>query len=241
MTLLSNRHESIGADSSGLLVGDEVIPGTEWIRRDPRAWWSHGERGTRKRAAETNLLVGHWTAGHPHTGESAGPRVVRAMKARKRADGSMMEVGITFVISWDGLCWQTAPLDTAMVHAGRAINPRSIGVECCWPGTAKWARRLGYEPETARVLIGGRRVEVMLPSAALLTTWVRLAETLAGLDGLGGVRIPRRAIPDTRRLTARQQRQWTGAQEHAHVSSSRKIDAAGLLVGALIEAGWASA
>lgn len=223
----------------GLLVVGELVPGTDWIRRDPSAWWAPQMRGTRKRAPVTDLLVGHWTAGYPRTTD-AGPKVVRSMRARER-DGRPLNVGIHFVIGWDGQVWQTAdPGRVATVHVGRGeINARSIGVECCWPGTVRQARRLGVEGPGERARLPAGPVDVLLPSADLIGAWCRLADTLAGLDGRGGVRIPRQVPePLTGRLSVAQSRRWQGALEHLSVPGTTKIDAAGLLLGALLDAGW---
>lgn len=223
----------------GLLVAGELVPDTDWILRDPSAWWAPQMRGTRKRAPVTDLLVGHWTAGPCRTVE-AGPRVVRSMRARTRADGSPLNVGIGFVVGWDGQVWQTADVTTATVHVGHGpTNGRSIGVECCWPGTAQQARRLGIPGDVERVTVAGRSLDVLLPSPALLAAWVRLAETLAALDGRGGVRIPQQVPePLTGRLTAAQVRRWRGGLEHLSVPGTTKIDAAGLLLGPLLDADW---
>jgi hypothetical protein len=218
----------------GLLVAGSVVPGTEWVRRDSRAMWRAGDRGTRPRAAAADVLVGHWTAGNPRTGEDAGRRVYDAMRARRRPDGSPLDVGIHLVIGWDGLVHQTADLALATVHVGSGpVNARSIGVECCWPGTLRQARALGAPATPQRVVIGSQRVDVALPSPELVAAWVRLAGLLASLGGLGGISIPRQVPRTTARMTAAQQRRWKGAQEHTHVPGSTKIDAAGLLTGAL--------
>lgn len=227
----------------GLLIGGKVVPGTEWIRRDPDAWWAEGERGTRKRAKEVDLYLGHWTAGHPHTGESAARKVVANMKARKKKDGSPMNVGIDFVISWDGLLWQTAPWETATVHVSRGdVNARAKGVECCSPGTAANAKRLGVQlvTETVRVKVGSGYVDAIVPPKAMVATWVRLGNLLASLTGVGGLSIPRQ-VPDLggRRFTLKQQRGWRGGQEHYQVPGTTKVDHAGLLLDALAEDGWA--
>jgi hypothetical protein len=222
----------------GLLVDGKVVPGTDRIRRDPRAWWAPGERGTRARDSVVDGLVGHWTAGHCRTGEDAGRRVVEAMKARMHpTENRPLVVAIDFVASWDGLIWQTAPMEVATVHAG-TIGRHSIGrvkgVECTWPGTVAQARKLGIDPgEPLRVRVGGRVIEVMRPSEALLDAWRYLANVLASLGGLGGISIPRQVPRTTMRMTPAQQRRWKGGQEHCHVPDSTKSDAAGLLVDAL--------
>lgn len=212
------------------MVHGDVLPDTERVIRDPVAWWQPGERGTRPRGGHrADRLVGHWTGGHPRTGPTAGPRVVAAMRARKRPDGSPLDVGIHFVLGWDGLVWQTADLGTATVHAGcRAINRRSVGVECCWPGTVTQAERLGVDVEHA--VVGharGQRVRCMAPSPELLDAWRWL------YDALTRAQHPVLAIPRQRGGMER-----PGAMEHADVPGT-KVDAAGLLVDALTAAGWA--
>lgn len=226
----------------GLIYGGVVLPDTEWVLRDSSAWWAPGQRGTREREAAPTALVGHWTAGPPREGPTAGPKVARAMQARQRADGTPLDVGIHLVIGWDGLVWQTADLAIATVHVGqRGLIRRSIGVECAWPGTMTQAARLGAQSiaRPRRVEVCGSRVLTMEPSPELLASWVRLAETLAAV-----MPIPRQ-VPAGRdgglmldRMTAAQARTWRGAMEHLHVPSSTKVDAGGYLVGALREAGW---
>ncbi len=209
----------------GIIINGDVLPGTERVIRDPAAWWQAGDLGTHKRGGHRiDRLVGHWTAGNPRTGPTAGPKVVAAMRARKRPDGTAMDVGIHFVIAWDGLIWQAADLGWATTHVGhRAINRRSVGVECCWPGTVRQAERLGVEVEhavtgTAR----GQRIQCLAPSAEILDTWRWL------WDALTRAQHPALAIPRQRGSMER-----AGAMEHCDVAGGTKADAAGLLVGAL--------
>jgi hypothetical protein len=225
----------------GLLWRGAVVPGTDWILREPEAWWSPGERGTRPRTGAPSLLVGHWTAGRPHEGPGTAQRVVRAMRARRRDDGSPLDVGIGFVVGWDGLVYQTADLDTAAVHVGSADwNARSVGVECCWPGTITQARRLDVDLDIDMQgvvrRVAGAKVIAMRPSAELVAAWVRLAETLATVLG-----IPRRVPSRVARMERREARAWTGAAEHLHCPGTTKVDAAGLLIEALADAGWDTA
>lgn len=208
----------------GILVNGAVLPGTERVIRDPAAWWTAGERGTRPRGGRrADRLVGHWTGGHPRSGPTAGPRVVAAMRARKRPDGSPLDVGVHFVIGWDGLIWQTADLGAATVHVGhRAVNRRSVGVECCWPGTVTQAERLGVDVEhVAPGQARGQRIRCMAPSPEMLDAWRWL------YDALTRAQHPALAIPRQRGSMER-----PGAMEHADVPGT-KVDAAGLLVGAL--------
>jgi len=211
---------------NGIVIGTDILPDTDRVRVDDSAWWTAGERGTRPRKGHrVERLVGHWTAGRPLTGDGAGPLVVRRMKARKRSDGSPLEVGVHFVISWDGVIWQTADLAQATVHVGhRKTILTSIGVECCWPGTMTQASRLGMVE--ARPVMGAARggtVKACAPSPELLSAWHWLAHVLATASH------PLLAIPRRRGSTSRH-----GAMEHCDCPGT-KIDAAGLLVGAL---GW---
>lgn len=233
---------------SGLVIAGELVPGTDWIRRDPSAWWARGDRGTRRREPRVDLLVGHWTGGEAtlRSYDDDGPHVVRAMKARKRRDGTPLKVGIHFVI---GACeddapiapvWQTAdPGEVATVHLGRGwLNARSIGVEVVsagMPGRTDVRDR----PRLHVPLLGAIRT-VLAFYPGQLAAWVRLAETLAALDGRAGIAIPRH-VPEplgSRRLTVREARRWRGAMEHLHAPRTRKTDAGGLLVDALLDAGW---
>lgn len=232
----------------GLLIANEVIEGTDWIRRDPSAFWQPGERGTRPRAKTITQIVGHWTAGEAGAKrfDDDGPFVVRGMKARRsRKTGELMRVGIHFVIGacaeddLEATVWQTAdPGRVAVSHVARGfVNARSIGVEVVSAG--KPGELDTRERPRARVPLLGQTVEVLRFYPGQLRAWRRLAETLAALDGRGGIRIPRR-VPEqlgSKRMTLPQLRRWQGALEHLHVGPS-KVDAAGLLVGALLDAGW---
>jgi hypothetical protein len=227
-----------------MVLDGKVLADTGWVLRDPKAWWNAGDLGTRPRAAKPSLLVGHWTAGRPLTGERTARTVVSNMKARKRDDGTPLEVGIHFVISWDGLVFQTADLGVATVHVGnRDTIKRSIGVETAWPGTVKQANKLQMAGVTGtNYVVAGENVRVAEPAKALLSAWVRLAEALAGV---AGVNIPKKVPglhgdPRRTRFTPSEALAWRGAQEHFHVPPpTTKVDAAGVLIQALADAGWA--
>lgn len=157
------------------------------------------------------------------------------MKARRRPDGSLMNVGINFVISWDGLIWQTADLLTATTHVGLGpVNAASVGVEVCNPGTGKQMRALGYDLPTHEVRIAGRRVEVVTPPQAVFDTWEALVELLCSLTGqFEGVNIPRVTLSDkTKRLSRAEAIRTKGVLEHCNLPGT-KIDAGGLLAGCL--------
>lgn len=211
----------------GITIGSDVLPGTERVIRDPAAWWAAGELGTRARKGHrASLLVGHWTAGHAHTGPRAGETVVRRMRARKREDGSQLDVGVHFVISWDGLIWQTADLALATTHVGhRPTILASVGVECCWPGTMTQAERLGMPYATpVRGVARGAAVKAYPPSDELLEAWRWLAGALIS------ARHPLLAIERQRGAVVPMR---PGVIEHCDVPGTSKVDAAGLLVGAL--------
>lgn len=235
----------------GLVLRGDVLPGTSWCIRDKAAWWAPGERGTRARAARIDLLVGHWTGGEAGTAtpDDDGPRVVAGMKARARPDGQPMSVAIHFVIGGAASrdepayapVWQCAdPGITACSHVGDAhLNGRSVGVEVVnagLPGPGNLRLR-----KQVRVPLLGRMQDVLAFSAPQLRSWVRLAEALAAAEGFAGVHIPRRVVPfgAARRLTPSESRSVQGAIEHIHAPRSKKVDAGGLLLGALVEARWA--
>lgn len=206
-------------DSSALLNG-RVLPGTDWILRDSRAWWRRGERGTVRRGDfDLDTIVGHWTAGPCLVGPDAARRVVRNMKARKRADGTPMQVGIHFVVTWDGLVFQTCDLGLGTVHvSSREINRSSIGIETCWPGTEANARRLGVD---AGHFIERRGMSILEPTEDMVRAYVRLCGTLASV-----LNIPRRVSV------------FDGHMEHFQVVGTEKVDAAGMWNESLIAAGW---
>jgi hypothetical protein len=233
----------------GLIVGGQVIPGTEWVRRESTAWIAPGDLGTRQRSKVLDVLVAHWTGGCAglKSFDDDGPFIYRVFRGRKRADGSPLDVGVHFVV---GACepgaeyakvWQLAdPGLTACVHVGDAgINRRSVGVEVVSAGLPG-PLDLRHQPQTTVALLGRiRKVLAFYPGQ--IASWTRLAETLAALDGDAGIRIPR-LVPSTgasARFSRVSMRTWAGACEHLHVRSTQKIDAAGLLIDALSDAGWA--
>jgi hypothetical protein len=232
----------------GLVIAGEVVAGTEWCVRDSSAWWAEGERGTRPRAPKTDVLVGHWTGGEAsvRSVDDDGPFVVRGMKARVRPDGSPMDVAIHFVI---GACspddpiaqvWQTAdPGLVACVHVGkRWINARSIGVEVVSAGLPG-SLDLRHRP-TVHVALLGKMQKVLAFFPGQVRAWVRLADTLAALNGRGGIAIPARvpAFSAARRFSLAEARRWAGAMEHCSVPGGTKKDAGGLLIDALADVGW---
>lgn len=229
----------------GLLVAGEVIAGTEFILRDSTAWWDWSVLSDRpdlrsRNGTKVSLLVGHWTAGNPRTGPLAGPKVVRAMRERRRDDDGdgvidkddpLMSVSVHFVIGWDGLIWQTADLSIATVHVGTNINRRSVGVECCWPGTAEQALRLGVDGPCETRRVRGRPIVCLKPSDALVASWARLARVLS-TPGLAP------SVVDIPRVVGRGPMPLSGAGEHWMAPGTTKVDAAGYLMDALRADGW---
>lgn len=243
----------------GLIIGGRIVPGTEGrVHRDPRAWWSAGDFGTRPRARTLDLLVGHWTGGEAGVTSYAddGPIVVASMRGRTaKATGEPLRVSIAFVV---GACapddelapiWQCLdPATTAAVHVARGdVNARSVGVEivsCGVPSPFDTRQR-----PTDDVVVNGRLTRICSFYAGQLRSFVWLADVLASVRS-HGIEIPRRvpvelespiAHPRRRRFALREQRRWRGAQEHLHVPRTTKIDAAGELVTALLVSGWEGA
>lgn len=232
----------------GLVIDGDVIPGTDWVLRDPRAWFTPGARGTRPRAAFIDVLVGHATGGEAGVGsiQDDGPFVFDVLRSRVTASGRPLQCGIHFVIGAcaredaEALVWQTAdPGMTATTHVGLgSVNRRSIGVEtvsALFPGPLDRRQR----PQVSVPLLGRiQRVLSFFPGQ--LRAWRRLAETLADLNGRGGISIPRQ-IPrelGARRLTRDGIAAFRGAVEHLHMPGTKKLDAGGLLVAELAAAGW---
>jgi hypothetical protein len=241
----------------GLLVAGDIFPGSERIIRDPEAWWHEGERGTRPRARTRDLVGGHWTGGECGTGDpdgtegpldqydDDGPRCVRGMKARKREDGSPMEVGIDFIIGacdpkaeWAN-CWQTADIGAyATVHMGRGeINARCPAAEIVNAGMpGKFDLR--HRPRITR-RVHGRLVEQLEYYPGQLRTWVWLCELLASLNGRAGISIARR-VPAAigAKMSLDQLRKHSGEIEHLHCPPHKKVDGGTQLSQSLIDAGW---
>lgn len=244
---------------TGMIVAGFRIPGTDWCLRDADAWWSPGERGTRKRAEVRDLLVGHWTGGESGVAryDDDGPFVVRAAKARKNEDGEPLNVGFDFVIgACDPAChfahvWQTADIGlTATVHVGVAeANARGIAVEVVSCGLAKGMHSKRPRPTITRRVRGGRIVAAgFFPGQ--LRSWVRLAEALSDPKceelRAAGIKIPRvvptttggKPLTDVRAMTRPELRRYAGATEHALMPGTTKLDAGGMLVAELAARGW---
>jgi hypothetical protein len=217
--------------AAGMVHRGIIVPNTEFVLRDSRAWWQGMERGTRRRTSQVRRLCGHWTGGPARVGPDAARLTVRNMKARKRPDGTPMEVAIHFIISWDGMVFQTCDLEYACVHVGsRQVNDESVGVECSWPGTYAQAQRLGIDGHSLSRRWMGRTGEVFRPSEPMLDAWARLADALAFV-----LPIPRK-VPDGReQFSKREQALHRGGMEHYRVFGTEKRDASGLLEDALVE------
>jgi hypothetical protein len=224
---------------TGILHRGVVLPGTGWILRDPLAWFDPDNADAPKRPGHLiTQATFHWTAGRAHEGVDAARRVVRAMKARERPDGTLMSVSVHFVVTWDGRVFQVCDTGRMAIHAGRVINRASIGTELCWPGTESQMARLGLSGAVQRRQVGGRSLSTMRPSEELLGAAVRLAETLAGLPESTGIVIPRIVPAGTERMSPREARLYRGALEHCHSPGSEKVDCAGYVMDALATAGW---
>jgi hypothetical protein len=221
----------------GIIVGGAVLPGTERVLRDSDAWWEEPSDDVYpRRGYRIDRIVGHWSAGNAHTGPNAGRKLYRAMLARRKdsngdgkltPDDEFMDVSCHFGIGWDGLIWQLADLQSATIHVARRINLRSVGVECMWPGTMRQAAKLGMP--AAHAVMGqarGQRIECYPPSDELIEAWRWLAEALASAQ---------HPLLDIDRQRGSMTR--PGVMEHCDIEGPKqtKVDAAGLLIGAL---GW---
>lgn len=208
----------------GIVVGGVVLPGTERVLRRPDAWWSEPSTDLYPRRGYTiDRICAHWSGGHHRTGPDAGLKLYRAMAGRKRDDGTDMDVSCHFGIAWDGGIHQLADLASATIHVTRKVNLRSIGVEHMWSGLHTQAAKLGIPPaEPVRGYARGGAVKCYPPSSEMLEAWRWLVRELTSADH------PLLVIPMRRGSETA-----PGILEHMDISGSRKLDGAGLLVGAL--------
>ena len=227
----------------GMVISGVVHDDTDWVRRDPAAWWQPGDHGTRPRAETISILCGHWVAGEAGTNtyDDDGPRVVHAMKART----DVKDVGIHFVI---GACgesdaeapiWQTADFGiVSTVHVGKGVvNERSIGVEIVSAGLPGPAD-VRHRPQVACHYLG-RVVKCLAFYPGQLATWMRLAEFLASLDGDAGVSIKRQTPADVQhQFSIGDVRKFSGMMEHFMTPGTTKIDAGAMLIGEAQRRGW---
>lgn len=218
----------------GIVIAGQVLPGTERCIRDPRAWWREPSTDIypRPRGQVIDSVCGHWTAGPARTGPDAGLKLWQAMDGRRKdsngdgmltAEDELMDVSVHLGASWDGGIWQFADLSSATIGAGRKINLRAVHVECMWPGTQSLARRL--KMPAAPPILGtarGRRVRVYPPSEAMLGAWRWIVQVLTSADH-SLLAIPMRRGGD----------RTSGILEHCDVKVGRKVDAGGVLVGAV--------
>lgn len=224
---------------TGIVLRGQVLPGTSWVLRDSRAWFDDLIDAPMRRTWPISQAVFHWTAGGAKVGPDTARDVVRNMKARKRPDGSLMSVSVTFVTSFDGMVFQVADLDRMCIHAGRVVNRASVSNENCFPGTETQMLRLGINGGyVERRTVGGHRIDCMKPSAAMIAANVRLAETLASLDPATGVAIPRIVPAGTERMSPAAAMRFRGSFEHCHAPGSTKLDHAGYVTDALAANGW---
>lgn len=232
----------------GYLIAGEIVPGSERVVRDSDAWWSvsHPSVDDRRPGTEIGLSCGHWTAGEAgvDSGDDDGPRVVRAMKARLHPTGRPLRVSVHHVIGATGTIWQTAdPGRVTTVHVGRReVNRRSISTEVVSAGLPGPLDARHRPLVRARFL--GRDLGVLAFTPEQIEAWVWLSELLVRISGseLGrrhGIAIPRQVPADlSRRWTCQEALSRAGTMEHFLTPRTTKIDAAGLLIGALADRGW---
>lgn len=218
----------------GIIIAGDVLQGTDRVIREPWAWWKEpsGDIYPRPKGASIDKIIGHWTGGHPRTGPSAGRRLWSMMdKRRKDTNGDgrltnedeLMDVSVHFGVAWDGGIWQFTDLENAAIGAGRRLNLRGIHVECMWPGFYNQAKRLKMPAaEAARGFARGSAVKCYPPSEAMLDGWRWLVRELTSSAH------PLLAIPMRRGGEFE-----PGILEHCDSTVGKKLDAGGLLVGAL--------
>lgn len=225
---------------AGVVLNGVVLPGTEWILRDSRAWFPPDlADAPPRRHWPVTQMVAHWTGGRCRVGPDAARGVVDAMKARLRDDGTLMSVSCHFVISWDGLVFQVCDLARMTIHAGRVLNRDGIGTEMCWPGYESQAIRLAQGGGSTPRTVAGRRISIQTPAETMIASMVRLAETLASLPASTRIAIPRIVPKDTARLKPGAAALFKGVCEHLHSPGSEKEDCAGVVCDALVErVGW---
>jgi hypothetical protein len=201
----------------GIIIGGNVLPGTDRVIRDSTAWWASVSWGTRPRKGH-RVTEGclHWTTSAPSTGPDAGRIAVRNTRARKNKKGGPLEVAVHFFVFPDAI-FQTCDLADAAVHIGhRPTILRSVGIEIDYPGTHAQAKKLGIPHEVTRGVAKGLPVKAMVPPA----------ESVANLrwlvDALCSAQHPLLTIPRKRaRLTE------PGWVEHADAPGT-KVDCAGV-------------
>lgn len=219
----------------GLLYHGKIIPGSEWVLRDPSAWYSPGDDDVYVRVGAPEILTYHWTAGPRRGGLFAAQKTYRAMQARRKNNGEEMSVSAQMVLADDGQIFQLADLELCCVHADREFNRRGVGIEYTLPGTVARAEELDRPSDPhERRLVAGHYVDALVPSPAALATAVKFAEFMAASFGIPRITYTRRT-----RLNGREMREAKGAVEHFHAVSTTKVDAAGFFVDALAAAGWA--
>lgn len=239
---------------TGIVLDGKVLPKTDFVLRDPNAWWAWDRPSDRPdlraRTGLIKLLAFHWTAGPSRFGEGAAARVVHAMKSRKRLDGSAMDVSAQFCVTSDGLVFQLADLRYATVHMGRGVNTSSIGVEQTWPGTLEQAQAIDKADERDGVdnnfnelprdvferKVRSNKVIVVAPDPRMFEASVRLANVLTDPEVMlasGGL------LAITRTTSTGVGIPKAGACEHFQYPGTTKVDCAGLTLEALRGQGWA--
>lgn len=241
----------------GLVLGGLVVPDTDWIIRDPAAWWhpNDPDRCARPRGEhQVEILCAHWTAGEAGSrrADDDGPFVYRVMRNRPsmKVPGQKLRVSIHFVIGASGDVWQTAdPMTTVAMHVGTTdINSRSIGVEIVNKGAAPALRE--RPRKILRHIVAGVKTRQLAFYDAQLRAYVDLAELLVEHIATLPRQIPSERTlapfsdtitrrPLTKRFTRPQSRRWRGAMEHYLDHATHKLDAGTQTLRALADAGWA--